>query len=107
MAMNISEISSSNVIIEELTDNDISYHVQILTKSSQIFKTDTVNCEIDDYMKDLTREEIKEVLTATLCYVLNNNEDEDLNRIKINSLAFAVYLVSGTVGLQFACDLKI
>lgn len=107
LVININEISSANVVIENLTDTEITYYVQILTKSNQMFKTDTVNCEMDDYMKDLNKENLKELLTSILCYVLNDTDDEELNRLKMNSLAFAIYLAMESIGIQLAYDINI
>lgn len=107
ICIDINEIRNANVIIEDLTDEVICYYVEVFTKSKEIFKTDTVRGEIDDYMKCLKREDIQEILTATLCYVLNDTDDAELNRLKIASLATAIYLITDTVGKQLASDMGI
>lgn len=107
IAVNTKDISNAMIIIEDLKNGNISYHVEILTKSNVTFKSDTVSGELDDYMEYLSREDINEILTATLCYVLNDTNDSELTRLKISSLAFAIYSITHTTGQQLAYDMGI
>lgn len=107
VAPTINEISNATISIENLEDGDISFYVEVLTKSNEVLKTDSVNGTLDDYMEYLKEEEIKEILTATLCYVLSDTDDDELNRLKISSLAFAVYSITHDVGKELADDMGI